>query len=94
LVGKDPSGIGRRAYAVREVETPCVLFCISSESAVAIFVQVTVRYLPLEDFTDQKLTNDLCLSVRYIFFKDRIDKKENKLNHKWTEGKSLEKNGL
>jgi hypothetical protein len=54
---------------------------------------VTLRYLPFENFTDQKLTNDLCLSVRYIFFKDRIDKKENKLNHKWVEGKGLEKNG-
>lgn len=50
--------------------------------------------LPLENFTDQKLRNDLCLSVRYIFFKDWIDKKENKLNHKWIEGKGLEKNGL
>jgi len=94
LVGEDPSGIGRRAFAVRDVETSAYFFCISSESAVAIFVQVTLRYLPLENFTDQKLTNDLCLSVRYIFFKDRIDKKENKLNHKWIEGKGLEKNSL
>lgn len=59
---------------------------------VAVFAHVTRLGLPSEYFTDQTLTNDLCKSVRYIFFKDGIDKEE-KLNHKWIERKDVEKSG-
>ena len=89
--GEDPRRIGRRAHPAREVAIAAYFF-LFRQFYVAIFVQVTRPGLPSEYFTDQTLTNDLCKSVRYIFFKDRIDKEE-KLNHKWIERKDVEKSG-